>query len=301
MIQITNKKGFTLLEVLIGVAILVILLGLSIPSVISASANLDITKLDAAAKEIYTAAQNRLTALKASGQLEKFTSDLEPMFTSRNLDEKFSTAPSGYPEGDDSWKSLYYLSSDDAVFQNNIMSQTAYQAIEGKYIVELNPETGDVFSVFYGEYDNAGDLIDTYESYTYSLRGREDRQAVKIGYYSGSDLSVAILPNAFQPTIMVHNNEELYLEITCKDMLQFAATRQYLTVTLTLTDEHGGKWERQYNGLDDLEVAGSDVRLYVLLDSMQSGEDVFRYHRACSRRRYHSYRKNGVFVSREKR
>jgi len=268
--RFTDKKGYTLLEILIGVAVLVIFLAISLPAVVTASRDLNMTKLDAAAKEIFTAAQNRLTAMKASGQLTEFSTELNSSYAGRSL-TNFMAPPADYPSGDAGWQGFFYLASDDPVFQEYIMSDTAFAAIEGRYIVELNPDSGDIFGVFYAEYDDGAEFISAYESYAYFSRSEEDRRAVEIGYYSGSDLSASILPDSFQPTVTVHNNEELYLEITCQNMLQFAATRQYLTLKLTMTDEHGGVWEKSYNGLSDLMIAGGEIQLYVLLDSMRAG------------------------------
>lgn len=268
--QSSKKEGFTLLEMLIGVAVLVILLAVSIPSIIAASRNLNMTKLDEAAKEIFTAAQNRLTAMKASGELSAFSAQLNAAYNDRNLYETFTAAPADYPGGDSGWQGFFYLTSDDPVFQQYVMSDTAFQAIDGRYIVELDPDSGDVYSVFYGEYDSETEFVSTYE-YSYYNRSEEDRRPVEMGYYSGSDLSAAVSPDSFKPLVTVHNNEELYLEITCGDMLQYTATRQYLTLKLTLTDEHGFVWEKTYNGLTDLTVNGDEIQLYVLLDTMRPG------------------------------
>ena len=162
--RFASKRGFTLLEMLIGVAVLVILLAISIPSIITASRDLNMTKLDAAAKEVFTSAQNRLTAMKASGQLAAFSTELNASYGSRNL-TNFMTPPADYPEGDAGWQSFFYLASDDPAFQEYVMSDTAFQAIDGMYIVELNPDSGDVFGVFYAEYDDGAEFVNTYKSY----------------------------------------------------------------------------------------------------------------------------------------
>lgn len=266
----SRRRGFTLLEALVGVAVIAILLAISIPSVITASRQLNMTKLDEAAREVFTAAQNRLTAMKASGELEEFRSALNaPAYEASRL-AVFDAQPGDYPCEDFAWQNFFYLTADDDIFKTYVLSDTAFQAIEGKYVVELNPESGDVYSVFYGEYDTAAALEATYCDISYYQRDAESRAAVQIGYYSGLDLSAAVAADSFRPQVTVHNEEELYLEITCPGMLQFAATSQHLSLTLTLADKHGEVWAKTYTGTE-LVITGGELRVYVLLDSMRTG------------------------------
>lgn len=63
-----DRKGFTLMEPLIVVVIVVILLGLAIVGVSSLRKKLRQEELDAKAEMIYAAAQNSMAQLDASGQ-----------------------------------------------------------------------------------------------------------------------------------------------------------------------------------------------------------------------------------------
>ena len=65
-----SRAGFTLAEVLVALGILVALLGVAIPGVAAIRANLKMAELDAYAREIYVAAQNRLVALRSTGELD---------------------------------------------------------------------------------------------------------------------------------------------------------------------------------------------------------------------------------------
>lgn len=58
-----GKQGFTLSEMLVAVAILVVLLSLAIIPITRLQRNLRQTELDSKAETIYMAAQNRLTQL----------------------------------------------------------------------------------------------------------------------------------------------------------------------------------------------------------------------------------------------
>lgn len=66
-----NRKGFTLAEVLVTVAIIIILAGVTFVSVAQYQKNLRLMEMDGTAKEIFIAAQNHLSVAKASGDLDR--------------------------------------------------------------------------------------------------------------------------------------------------------------------------------------------------------------------------------------
>ncbi|WP_410043810.1 prepilin-type N-terminal cleavage/methylation domain-containing protein [Oribacterium sp. P9] len=66
-----DRKGFTLAEVLVTVAILLILAGVTFVSVVQYQKNLRLMEMDGTAKEIFIAAQNHLSVAKASGDLDR--------------------------------------------------------------------------------------------------------------------------------------------------------------------------------------------------------------------------------------
>ena len=61
-----KSKGFTLTEILVTVAILVILMSLATVSFVALRRNLRQKELDAKAEIIYAAAQNRMAELRAA-------------------------------------------------------------------------------------------------------------------------------------------------------------------------------------------------------------------------------------------
>ncbi|MEG1315499.1 MAG: type II secretion system protein, partial [Anaerovoracaceae bacterium] len=67
-----NKKGFTLTELLVTVGIIIILTAVSMVAVVHYMNNLKVTEMDATAREVFVAAQNHMTAAKASGQWDSF-------------------------------------------------------------------------------------------------------------------------------------------------------------------------------------------------------------------------------------
>ena len=66
-----RNSGFSMVEMMAAVAILIILLGISSVAAAYYVDYLKITELDNAAREIYMAAENRAVLLGGSGQLEK--------------------------------------------------------------------------------------------------------------------------------------------------------------------------------------------------------------------------------------
>ena len=66
-----DRKGFTLAEVLVTVAIILILAGVTFVSVVQYQKNLRLMEMDGTAKEIFIAAQNHLSVAKASGDLDR--------------------------------------------------------------------------------------------------------------------------------------------------------------------------------------------------------------------------------------
>ena len=77
--------GFSLVEMLIVVAIMVVLLAVGIPSLFGLVRNLKMTELDGFAREIYVEVQNRLVSMKASGELSNFRQELAASYADRNL------------------------------------------------------------------------------------------------------------------------------------------------------------------------------------------------------------------------
>ena len=66
-----DRKGFTLAEVLVTVAIILILAGVTFVSVVQYQKNLRLMEMDGTAKEIFIAAQNHLSVAQASGDLDR--------------------------------------------------------------------------------------------------------------------------------------------------------------------------------------------------------------------------------------
>lgn len=155
--KIRDKQfGFTLMETLVATAIMAILACLVIPAVITIQRNLYMAKLDDYARQIFMAAQNEMSSMKDSGRLDAFAKELANM-NGRRLEQEPQDFPaeSGVEAGSESWRDLFAVTSSDAVIQNYLIraDNSLQQATEnnGVFWIELNPLSGDVYSVFYAE------------------------------------------------------------------------------------------------------------------------------------------------------
>ena len=100
-----NRKGFTLAEVLVTVAIILILAGVTFVSVAQYQKNLRLMEMDGTAKEIFIAAQNHLSVAKASGDLDRLAEDAKqpenaPSTIGTKLDWTAVSAYAGNADGE---------------------------------------------------------------------------------------------------------------------------------------------------------------------------------------------------------
>lgn len=121
-----NRKGFTLAEVLVTVAIILILAGVAFVSVAQYQKNLRLMEMDGTAKEIFIAAQNHLSVAKASGDLDRLAEDASTSAIGTKLDSTSVSAYAGNHSGE------YY-----SVIHNVTRGTESYTPTEGKKILEM--------------------------------------------------------------------------------------------------------------------------------------------------------------------
>ena len=105
-----DRKGFTLAEVLVTVAIILILAGVTFVSVAQYQKNLRLMEMDGTAKEIFIAAQNHLSVAQASGDLDRLAEKAKSAngTTDSTIGTKLdSTSVSDYARNDDG--EYYYV------------------------------------------------------------------------------------------------------------------------------------------------------------------------------------------------
>ncbi len=296
-----GKQGFTLSEMLMAVAILVVLLGLAMIPITRLQRSLRQTELDSKAETIYMAAQNRLTQLQASGRAEEFGKDRAALL---------GDIPWDAEQGKYQKNTLYYTTSDEkqdaAAAASAILPQEQLERElwDGHWVVEYDPDSASVYAVFYSEKD----MSYSFNGFN-SLRSRESRLSAgaTVGYYGG-DSTDSDETGKLAPKVRIINKEQLVLEVTCdtpRDLLHCYVTvrdaQGHSTSRMELTGTNG-EWTasyRTYTGrmiLDSLTdgmrfsqqkrfenlTPGSDLSILVEVESESSKVDSARQSVTCN-------------------
>ena len=208
--KLKQNKAFSLAETLIVVAILVVLMGISMPLIGNWQSKLKMAELDEHAKTIYLEAQNHLIAKKVEGGLKNFKKELPPA-------NKITIRPHDFdPANGEAYEQFYHLSKGETIVTELIPEVSNSYQMEGSFLVEFNPQNGDVYGVFYWEkaeninYDN--DILTLYGRDTLS------RTEARIGYYGGQLENVSASTFTLNQTVQLVNSEELYLKVSYSTM-----------------------------------------------------------------------------------
>lgn len=200
-----NNSGFTLSEVLIAVAILIVLMGLAMIPITRHQRDLRQTELDARAEIVYHAAQNKLSELLANGRISDcYAEDLQPL----------NNTPLDAAERK---TSLYYVTSAAKTGEGSAAAailpedQVDRQLWDNHWVIELDPASGSVYAVFYSEKP----LTYDFDSFN-PLRFRDGRLSAgaTVGYYGGDSVQSEIT-GKLTPHMEIINKEQLLLRVTC--------------------------------------------------------------------------------------
>ncbi len=208
--KLNNRRGFTLVELLIAVAILSVLLTLAITNVLGSKRQLSVAEYNNNAESIAVAAQSRLTELNAAG-------------------DNFSYEKIGVTKDGD----IYIASNDKNI--GNILPRFSIDTDlwEGFFIIGYQQKAANVFEVFYfakgANYKDTNFAdADALETFLAAYRtSAEKREADGVGYYKVNKAPVvdyetagAHLPT---PQITIDNYEELGIEIYLPNVKQLPA------------------------------------------------------------------------------
>ena len=209
-----NNKGFTMAEMLITVAILVVLAGLAFVAVSSYMRNMHQLEMDAIAKEIFVSAQNHLSMSESQG------------FPGIN--------DFGTPEKKDGKETGIYYFIDGGY--NLMLPDGAIDATvlgNGSFIIRYQKSPATVLDVFYvstkksgffGGYPLEGGFTEADYAVLFPAEGesaycgegnkenRKDYKRAVIGWYGGDGLESG--PELKAPSIQVINAERLKVVIT---------------------------------------------------------------------------------------
>jgi Tfp pilus assembly protein PilE len=144
-----NNRGFTLAELLIVVAIMMVLFAVAFVAVQNHQRSMTRLEYDTIAKEIFIAAQNHLTAAESQGYLGEITN--EPNY---GYPSKFKDGDDD--DGDEINKVYYYVVNQGSVDRGVMLDlMLPFGAIDetiragGSYIIRYQPSSARVLDVFY--------------------------------------------------------------------------------------------------------------------------------------------------------
>ena len=268
-----NDRGFTLSEVLLTVAILVVLFALAAVPVSKMRRELRQTELDSKAEILFQTAQNRMTQLLAAGMEEKYKSGGDvKRFTYIPLDAEEDK----YDETDIGRLPLWYVTDAEkdnasaAAYYILPREQTDAELREDHWLVEYNADSGSVYAVFYSE-----EALGVHTGLDV-LRYRSQRmKTAKVGYYGG-DAAAVNDTGVLAPRAEILNGEMLEVRITCK-----APNDRPLHFFITIRDDKGNETARTELKNDTktfttIEKSFRDYEVTVTLDDL-SGDGSRRF------------------------
>ena len=241
-----RQAGFTLVELLGALAILIVLFALVAVNVISYQRTMEQFELDGTAKEIYVAAQNHLTMAKSLGLLDQKVADADG-----NPVDKYAPGKSL-----DSNKDIFYFiypgntfGSDSDAPDSILDLMLPFAAIDetvrqgNSFVIRYQRAAGRVLDVFYskpqgrfehsftadelarpalltgqsvdeGGADGAGSFFVSGDSENMKSIRRDygDSHAV-LGWYGGDPSSLPVGKKLEEPKLTIHNKDILYVEI----------------------------------------------------------------------------------------
>ena len=210
-----RKKGFTMAEVLIVVAIIAVLGGVAFVNVAKYMRSMKKLEFDGYAKEIFIAAQNHLTMSASEGYLNRKKTGIK----------------------DDDEEGVYYFVVDQGSGRNDedslIGLMLPFGSVDGtilyggSYIVRYHPDSAQVLDVFYWSKTDSSYKYTDYKSDDYKVFKTDKTNKTKmmnypsnggavIGWYGGAQAAAELTKGKeLKPiTIKVINEDILKVEIT---------------------------------------------------------------------------------------
>jgi prepilin-type N-terminal cleavage/methylation domain-containing protein len=249
--HLKNKKGLTLMETLIAVAIVVILLGVAFIGIQGLVDRINQTKLDNVAQSMYVSAQNRIKELKASGEIDR----LLTITSVANKPADWEDDPADTVDYSD-LRYIYHIKDDplastpsdlvNFVFPKGSIDENV---LNDHWVIELDPVTGYVYSAFYSEkrssadfYINNDDTLDLNVEGDSSIRFKDFRHSLKgknkLGYYGGkANMPAYVGGDKINASLNVMNADILKAKMTAILPIDSAIGTNDLAFTLTVKGE----------------------------------------------------------------
>ena len=242
----TANSGFTMVELLTVIAILLLVCLIAVFSLSKLRRSLRQHELDARAEIIYVAAQNRMAELRAAGCEGLYSKGLSDgdngvyamAFDGTHMDESSRDVEFCY---------LYVNDASDkrtgapaALLPDTAVDKDLWN---GCWCIEYAPATGSIYAVFYSEspLPSHTDLNGNYRNFNYRAR------TASVGYYGG-DIAQTQDISKFNPSISIENAEKLTVTFYSNNPSDDTSAHP-LTFTITISDQFGGSYTRTVTGL----------------------------------------------------
>lgn len=306
-----GKAGFTMSELLIVVAIVIVLFAVAVLSLVTIQKNLRQKELDSKAEILYVAVQNRMSELRAGGYESLYQYD-------ENKDNgvaKVGLIPLDAPEEDAedaiTKDTLCYVVSADRVTAGkaaaSVLPESSVDAElwNNHWVIEYDPESGSVYGAFYSEEEiTSGDASTTLPTYLNRMRVRQTRlhNGAKIGYYGGARV-ISGTTDTLKPDISIDNREKLTATFYCNNpyadeltfnikvsdgrneyvkVVKYSELRQLNSKTWYYTwvmDSLESEKTRFYNQTDHKLACGTDITVTLSVESQNANVDGKSYTR----------------------
>lgn len=306
-----GKAGFTMSELLIVVAIVIVLFAVAVLSLVTIQKNLRQKELDSKAEILYVAAQNRMSELRAGGYESLYQYDENKV----NGVAKVGLIPLDAPEEDAedaiTKDTLCYVVSADRVEVGkaaaSVLPESSVDAElwNNHWVIEYDPESGSVYGAFYSEEEiTSGDVSTTLPTYLNRMRVRQTRlhNGAKIGYYGGARV-ISGTTDTLKPDISIDNREKLTATFYCNNpyadeltfnikvsdgrneyvkVVKYSELRQLNSKTWYYTwvmDSLESEKTRFYNQTDHKLACGTDITVTLSVESQNANVDGKSYTR----------------------
>ena len=261
-----NSNGFTMAEMLITVAIIVILCGFGFVAVIAHQRNLKRMEMDETAQEIFIAAQNHLTAARANGQWSSFLEKTAAKGQEGSRGTEMTYQPSDYnkaSDADEASRKFYYFTTENTAVKNGaealiLPEGSIDETLRGHHFyVEYDAASGTVFGVFYTDSDHPITEVDAKAVSRTEPNDRRDYKAdgkrTIIGYYGGALGELNSPGDLYAPSVAVRNAESLVLYVVDKNYYRPVSSKtgaQSFKTKLKLTFEGVTSGEKAVKEVD---------------------------------------------------
>lgn len=306
-----GKAGFTMSELLIVVAIVIVLFAVAVLSLVTIQKNLRQKELDSKAEILYVAVQNRMSELRAGGYESLYRYDEKK----DNGVAKVGLIPLDAPEEDEedaiTKDTLCYVVSADRVAVGkaaaSVLPESSVDAElwNNHWVIEYDPESGSVYGAFYSEEEiTSGDASTTLPTYLNRMRVRQTRlhNGAKIGYYGGARV-ISGTTDTLKPDISIDNREKLTATFYCNNpyadeltfnikvsdgqneyvkVVKYSELRQLNSKTWCYTwvmDSLESEKTRFYNQTDHKLACGTDITVTLSVESQNANVDGKSYTR----------------------